>query len=114
MSSAAVVIGALRVSINIFYLRNRFLLIVICCSIYRWLEVSREVDKSQNDVTLVRAVICCRIIHCIFPLPLLARPVRIQFHIHNVYVKVKNSIRYQRWSERMLRVYLGQFQKMIS
>ena len=29
------------------YLRNRFLLTVICCPIYYWLEVSREVDISQ-------------------------------------------------------------------
>ena len=29
------------------YLRNKFLLIVICCPIYHWLEVSREVDISR-------------------------------------------------------------------
>ena len=29
-----------------FYLRNRFLLTVICCLIYHWL-VSREVDISR-------------------------------------------------------------------
>ena len=29
------------------HLRNRFLLTVICCPIYHWLEISREVDISR-------------------------------------------------------------------
>ena len=28
-------------------LRNRFLLALICCPIYHWLDVSREVDVSR-------------------------------------------------------------------
>ena len=31
----------------VIYLRNRFLLTVICCPVNHWLEVSREVDISQ-------------------------------------------------------------------
>ena len=34
-------------SLEVLHLRNRFLLTVICCPIYRWLEVSRKVDISQ-------------------------------------------------------------------
>ena len=37
----------LKEHIYVFYLRNRFLLTVIGCPIYHWLEVSREVDISQ-------------------------------------------------------------------
>ena len=35
-------------------------------------------QRNQNDVTLVQAVICCRIHQCSFPLPLQVRCVRIQ------------------------------------
>ena len=31
------------------HLRNRFLLAVICCPIYHWLEVSHEVDISRAN-----------------------------------------------------------------
>ena len=34
-----------------FGLRNRFLLTVICCPVYHWLEVSREMDISQAQST---------------------------------------------------------------
>ena len=41
----------------ILYLRNRFLLTLICCPIYHWLEVSREVDisraRSASDIFTV-------------------------------------------------------------
>ena len=31
-----------------YCLRNKFLLIVICCPIYHWLEVSSEVDNNSR------------------------------------------------------------------
>ena len=36
-----------RLVSNLFCLRNRFMLTKICCPIYHWLEVSREVDISR-------------------------------------------------------------------
>ena len=41
------------------------------------MEMKTDATKHQNDAVLVRAVICCRIIYCSFPLPLQARCVRI-------------------------------------
>ena len=53
---------------------------------------------NQNDVTLVRAVIYCRIIHCSFPLPLYALCVRIKIlykFLHFILIHVKLYFYYQ-------------------
>ena len=33
------------------------------------MKMKTDVTKNENDVMLVRAMICCRIIHGSFPLP---------------------------------------------
>ena len=39
--------GQKTCSLKVYHVRSRFLLTVICCPIYYWLEVSHEVDISR-------------------------------------------------------------------
>ena len=48
--SCSMAVGKFILALSIqfeFCLRNKFLLTVICCPIYHWLEVSREVNISR-------------------------------------------------------------------
>ena len=46
IQSVALTLGQRQYIFNVKKLRNRFLLTMICCLIYHWLEVSRKVDIS--------------------------------------------------------------------
>ena len=43
-------------TITLFNFRNRFLVTVICCSIYHWLEVSGEVDFLQCEAPVIKSL----------------------------------------------------------